>query len=399
VQATLVSVQVALALTLLVGAGLMGTSFIRLQGVNLGFASGERATFTLRLPFNGYSTWPAVAGFHSRVVGALRASPGVTGAAIAMRLPSTPDLLGMNPRLDVTLRDGVVRQSFITLNAVSPSYFDVLDVPIRAGRGFQESDLTTATPNVILSASLARALFGSEDPIGREVKLASRNRFPPYRVVGVSGDVYGERIADGALKTLYLPIVPGLRDSLQMPIVPSGVSFVVRSTQSVSELSSQFRQTVASFDSRVPVWGVRTLDSIVADSMARTRLTMALLGVGALATLLLSVVGLYSVITYAVTARQREFAVRVALGATPASVRSLVMRGGAVVTGLGIAVGLALTYASTRLLRSVLYETSATDPRLYLAGVAVVALATGIAVLVPARRAAQADPAGVLRAE
>jgi ABC-type antimicrobial peptide transport system permease subunit len=161
----------------------------------------------------------------------------------------------------------------------------------------------------------------------------------------------------------------------------------------------QFRQAVVFVDPRIPIWGVRTLDSVVADSMARARLTMLLLGVAALATLLLSALGLYSVIAYAVAARRREFAVRLALGATPASVRALVMREGAVVTGLGVMLGLALTFASVRLLRSVLYEVSATDPRLYAAGTFVILLATGIAILVPARRAAAADPAKALRAE
>lgn len=126
---------------------------------------------------------------------------------------------------------------------------------------------------------------------------------------------------------------------------------------------------------------------------------MLLLGVAAFATLLLSALGLYSVIAYAVAARRREFAVRLALGATPASVRGLVLREGGLVTALGVVLGLALTVASVRLLRSVLYEVSATDPRLYVAGTLVVLLTTGIAMLVPARRAASADPAGTLRAE
>ncbi len=126
---------------------------------------------------------------------------------------------------------------------------------------------------------------------------------------------------------------------------------------------------------------------------------MLLLGVAAFATLLLSALGLYSVIAYAVAARRREFAVRLALGATPLSVRGLLLREGGLVTALGVVLGLALTVASVRLLRSVLYEVSATDPRLYVAGTLVVLMTTGIAILVPARRAASADPAGTLRAE
>lgn len=399
VQATLVTVQVAFALTLLLGAGLMGMSVLRLQGVDIGFASAERTTFALRVPWSAYRSWTEVTGFHARVEEALGQVPGVTHATATMELPSTVPLLGINPRLDATRRDGRVTQVFINMNVVSPSFFDVMEVPIRAGRGFEANDLAGPTPGVILAASLARELFGEEDPVGREVRLASGGRFPPYQVVGVSGDLYGERVADGPLRVLYFPLLPRVAEGVQMPEVPAGMSFVVRSPLSVAQLAPQFRQAVASVDPRVPIWGVRTLDAIVADSMARARLTVLLLGVAALATLLLSALGLYSVIAYAVAARRREFAVRLALGATPASVRGLVMREGAVVTGLGVVLGLALTFASVRLLRSVLFEVSATDPRLYAAGTVVVLLATGIAILVPARRAAAADPAGALRAE
>jgi putative ABC transport system permease protein len=399
VQASLVTVQVAFALTLLLGAGLMGMSFLRLQGVDIGFASAERTTFVLRVPWSAYRSWTEVTGFHARVEEALGQVPGVTRATAAMELPSTSQLLGIHPRLDATRQDGRVTQAFINMNVVSPSFFDVMEIPIRAGRRFEANDLAGPTPGVVLAASLARELFGEEDPVGREVQLASGGKFPPYRVVGVSGDLYGERIADGPLRVLYFPLLPQVAEGVQMPEVPAGMSFVVRSSLPVAQLVPQFRQAVASVDPRIPIWGVRTLDSIVADSMARARLTMLLLGVAALATLLLSALGLYSVIAYAVAARRREFAVRLALGATPALVRGLVMREGAVVTGLGVVLGLALTFASVRLLRSVLYEVSATDPRLFVAGTLVVLMATGIAILVPARRAAAADPAGALRSE
>ncbi len=398
VQTGLVTVQIAFALALLLGAGLMGMSLAQLQRVDLGFAPADRPTFALRVLGSGYRTWPEVTGFHTRVEDALRELPGVSGAATVMQLPSTPHLLYVHPRLDATRRDGRVAQAFVTMNVVSPAFFDVMAIPIRAGRVFESGDLMTSAPGVILSASIARELFGDEDPIGREVQVASGGRFPPYRVVGVSGDVYDERVARGALRVLYFPLVPQLPEGVEMPVVPAGVSFVVRSPLSLAQLAPVFRETVSSIDPRVPIWGVRTLDAIVSDSMARTRLTMLLLGTAALVTLLLSALGLYSVIAYAMAARSREFAVRLALGATPRMVMQLVFREGALVAATGVVAGILLSLAATTLLRSMLYEVSATDPRLYIAAAVVVLLTTAVATFVPARRASRADPAGALRA-
>jgi len=398
-QAGLVTIQVAFALALLLGAGLMGSSLVRLQQVNLGFTPTDRATFSLRVPGVAYGSWPAVTGFHARVEEALRRTPGITGAATVMQLPSTSHQLYVRPRLDVTRRDGRVVQAFVHMNIVSASYFATMEIPLRGGRTFEPTDLATAAPGVILSATLARELYGDEDPIGREVVVASGGRFPPYRVVGISDDVYADRVADGVLRIIYLPLIPDLPAGLEMPEIPAGVSFVVRSALPLEQLAPTFRAAVSSIDSRVPLWGVRTLDSVVADTTARTRLTMLLLGVAALATLLLSAVGLYSVIAYAAAARTREFAVRLALGTTPGAVMRLVLREGSVVVGVGVALGIAVSLASTRLLQSVLFEVSATDPRLYVAGTLTVLFTTTLALLVPARRAGAADPAGALRAE
>src|SRR5262249_4982707 len=148
----------------------------------------------------------------------------------------------------------------------------VMGIPLRSGRTFQAGDARTETPGIVISAAVAHDLFGDASPIGRLVRMSSRKDRQAYRVIGVCGDVYGDRIPDGALRAIYYPLldeIPLGREELRIPYVPAGMHFVVRSSQPLSVLAPAFRRAVASIDPRVPVWGVRTLDDIVAESTAR----------------------------------------------------------------------------------------------------------------------------------
>lgn len=400
VQSTLVTVQVAFALSLLLGAGLMGMSLMRLQSVDLGIDPAEKSVFSLRLPYNGYNTWQRMTGFHNEVEDALRSVPGISGATTAMQLPSTEHLLYVRPRLDVNRRDGSTKQAFVTLNIVSPTFFEVMGLPLRAGRTFEPLDIAGAEVGVVLSTSLAQELFGDENPVGSIVRIAAggRFRFPPFRVVGVSGDVYTDRVTDGVLRVLYMPMLSQLPQGVDMPVLPAGVRFIVKSSLPLDRLAPLFRSTVAGIDRQIPLTGIRSLDDIVAQSQARTRLTMLLLAVAAAATLLLSAIGLYSVIAFAVQSRTRDFAVRLALGASTGRVTRLVLSEGLVLAVVGVLLGITISLASTQLLRSVLFEVSATDARLYIAGTLLALAITGVAILIPARRAGKEDPARALRA-
>jgi len=302
------------------------------------------------------------------------------------------------------LASGATRTTLVNANVVSADFFRTMHIPLLAGRAFQPGDLSSPSPGVVLGAALARELFGTEDPVGREVHLVSKTAHPSYRVVGVSGDVYGERLTEGPLRALYFPLLAELPPTStetegRIPFMPAGVTFVVRSTLPLVALRPIFTRAVASVDSRVPLWDIRTLDAIVADASARTRLTMLLLGIAAAATLLLGAIGLYSVIAYAVAGRTREFAVRLAIGATPAEVTRQVLREGAIVASVGLLAGIVLSLASTGVLRDLLFEVSATDPVMYLAAVVVVLLGTGAATYAPARRAGHTDPVRALNSE
>jgi predicted permease len=400
-QQTLVSVQIALAMTLLLNAGLFTVSMLRLRRVDLGFVAKDGAQFALQLPFRGYSTYQRTAAFDLGAIDALAHTPGVTAAAGVMEMPSTPQLLDLRPTLEASRTDGRPASAVVRINVASPSFFEVMRIPIRAGRTFAPGDLASPTPGVVLSAALARDLFGATNPIGREVRF-SKGKYPPYRVVGVSADVYGERVTDGALRSIYFPLLNDLDPTStetenRIPVMPAGMHFVVRSPLPLDALTTVFRAAVRSVDPRVPVWDVRALDDIVATTTASLRLSMLLLGAAAFATLLLGAIGVYSVVAYSVAGRAPELAVRLALGATPRTLSRLVYRESALMIGGGVAAGAFLSLAGGRIIRGLLYEVSAADPRLLIASVTAVGLVAAAAVYAPARRASQTDPAAVLR--
>ena len=400
-QQLLVSVQIALAMTLLLNAGLFSVSMLRLRRVDLGFSAKDGAQFSVQIPFRGYSTYQRTAAFDLGVIDALARTPGVTAAAGVMEMPSTPQLLDMHPTLEASRTDGRRATAVVRINVASPGFFELMHIPIRAGRTFAPGDLASANPGVILSVALARELFGATNPIGREVRF-STGKYPSYRVVGVSGDVYADRVTDGALRSVYFPLLNDLEPTStetenRIPVMPGGMHFVVRSALPLDVLTAAFRSAVRSIDPRVPVWDVRTLDDIVAATTSRLRLSMLLLGAAAFATLLLGAIGVYSVVAYSVAGRAPELAVRLALGATPHTLSQLVYRESALMVGGGVIAGALLALAGGQIIRGLLYEVSAADPRLFATSVVAVALVAAAAVYGPARRAGKTDPAAVLR--
>jgi putative ABC transport system permease protein len=256
---------------------------------------------------------------------------------------------------------------------------------------------------VVISAALAHALFAKGDPIGRRVRVSNLGRMPMYTVVGVAGDVPGERIPDGPVRSIYFPVLRDLAatpDSIPgVPFFPGELTMFVRTTVTPESLLDPIRRIVGEIDPQVPVTNPRTLEDIVGASTARTRLTMLLLLAGAGVALLLGVVGIYGVVSYAVSQRTPEIGIRMALGATPRAVNRMVLREGIVMTAGGIAAGILAALAVTRLLRGLLYEVSPTDPATF---IAMAVLLSGVALAAcqgPARRASRIDPVQALRAE
>jgi len=404
----LVAAQVALALTLLVGSALMARSFWRLQRVvELGFRPEGALTFYLPIPAREYGDYHRSSRVHHEILERLRALPGVDAveAASMASFPLTPVPAYHNDRIVALDRPpGDSAEATYALHGfATPGYFQAMGIPLLHGRTFQRIDTSRDAHGVILSASLARALFGDEDPIGRRVRWAGTSGYPPYTVVGVVGDVPSERLTDGPSRVMYFPnLYPPQADTITFVVhvyIPSDEMYVVRTRLDPLSLVPAIRRAIDEVDPKLVMARVSLLEDIVARSMAQARLTMLLLFVGAATALALGVIGIYGVLSYTVRRRTQELGVRIALGATPAQVIRMVVGDGARIALVGVVAGLLAAFALTRFLRSLLYQVSPADP---LAFVSAAALLLGVALLAsyaPARRAARIDPVQALKAE
>lgn len=402
VQQGLVATQIGLALALVLSAGLMGRSLWNLRQVDLGFAPQQGTVFDVTLPFREYRGYGHVAAFHTTVLDRLRALPGVRAAEAALEVPLVPENpLELSMEFDAV---GTGRSERGAANMATPDYFGLMGIPLLHGRSFLPGDVRADLPAVVLSASLARALFGETDAVGRSVRPPTPgpdDRF--FRVVGVVGDVPRWRIEDGPARMAYFPMLrdgDGLpADSVRTPIVMRSAQYALRSDLPLGTLAPVIRAAVREADPRVPVTNITSLPALVDRATARVRLTMWLLAVAAAAALLLGLIGVYSVVSYTVAGRQREFGVRLALGASPRGLQHMVLREGAVVAAAGAAAGVLTAGWGARITRSMLYEVSPTEPALY-ASATLLLLAVALAgTVLPAQRAARVDPLEVMRGE
>ncbi len=402
-QSSLVAFQVAIALVLLVAAGLLGRSFWNLRNASIGFAPENAITFHVSLPWgeDGYVSYSKSAVFHATVVDRLAALPGVTSVGVALSVPlGGRSASGLD--LELQAGDDAGRPPVAASgNLASAGYFHVMGIPLRAGRAFQSGDLR-GMPAVIVSERLAKSVFGTTDVVGRTISELIVGRQPwSFRIVGVVGDVHMQRIEDGYTSMLYFPLQrdgEGLPpDSRPVPATPMNVQYVLRGTQLPAAPAIQ--DVVKELDRRIPATDVRSLGSLVDDATARVRLTMLLIVVAGVAALLLAVIGVYSVVAYAASGRMREFGIRIALGAAPARVGGMVLGEGLRLVGVGAFAGLVVAFAATRFLRTLLYEVKPTSIAEYgVSTLLLVALAL-FATMLPAHRAAHTHPAGVLRGE
>ncbi len=402
-QNSLVAFQVAIALVLLVATGLLGRSFLNLRNAAIGFEPRSAMTFQVSLPYgeDGYVPYSRSAIFHAKVVDRLVALPGVTSAAVALRVP----LAGRGASsldLDLQAGDGEARPRVAAVgNMASADYFRVMGIPLRSGRSFRSGDLR-GSPAVIISERLAKSVFARTDVIGRTITQSRVGRQAmAFTIVGVVGDVHWERIEDGYAPMLYFPLQrdgDGLPpDSSAVPGSPMDVQYVIRGTQLPT--GTMIQAILKQLDRRVPPTNIRTLGSLVDDATARVRLTMLLIAIAGVAALLLGVIGVYSVVSYAANGRVREFGIRLALGAAPARVGGLVLGNGLTIVAIGTFAGLVVALGVTRFLRALLYEVQPTSVVEFGSATTLLLVVTLVATLLPARRAARTHPAVVLRGE
>jgi putative ABC transport system permease protein len=388
VRNSLVIVEVALALMLLVSSGLMIRSFIRLQQVNPGFNPNNALAVNIALPGRKYQNSDQSLAFFERLIERTSALPGVVAVGATQSLPIQDDyLLGFNIQGRPPVPPGEGKST--NYYAVTPNYFKAMGIPLLRGRLFTEQDNKTARPVAIINETMATQYFPDEDPIGKAIHVTQGpEKF--REIVGIVGDVKQYGLARPSPLQTYEPYP-------QMPF--SGVTLVVRSEGNAATLSGAIRSEVQAIDKEQPVSRIRTLDQILSGSVQQQRFLMLLLGVFAAVAMILAAVGLYGVMNYAVTQRTHEIGIRMALGAGAASVLRLIVGHGMMLALIGVAIGLAGAFAVTRLMATMLFSISTTDP-LTFAGISV--LLTGVALvacLAPARRAIKVDPMQALRHE
>ena len=390
-RGALVLAEVALALVLLVGAGLLIRSFDRLSQVNPGFDSHAVISAQVVLPRVRYAESASQLAFFDQLLQSARAMPGVESAALASDAP----LSGGGNYLSFEVAGRPQPSSSAVQDAevlvTGPDYFRTLRIPLRSGRVFATQDDARATKVAVINGAMARRYWPGGDPIGARITLGDPADSASWRtVVGVVGDVRQNALNDDPYPQLFLPLAQTPQRSMLL---------LARTTGDPAALAAPIRRAVVSLDSDLPVSDVRTLDDRLQQSIAQPRVSMLLLGLFALMALVLAAVGIYGVLSYTVTQRTRELGIRMALGAESNSVLKMVISQAMAPAIVGVLVGLAGAWGATRLMSTLLFGVSATDP-LTFAAVALFLLAVAlVASWVPARRATRVDPLVALRAE
>jgi putative ABC transport system permease protein len=385
----LVVAEIALAMVLLAGAGLLVRSFNELRRVDPGFTTRNALTFRLSLPEAAYPDPAQRTQWYGELLARLRALPGVEAAGGVLALPLSGARWSFSFEVDGRPNLPPAQQPSLETRVATPGYFRALGLPIVRGRGFTERDVATAPRVVLLSESAVREHFPDEEPIGRRIALGwggAGLEAVGGEIVGIVADVKEQGLGKPSPPQIYLPYA-------QKPI--ASLSVVVRSKLPPASLAPAVRRTLVELDPALPLARLASLDEVMARSIAEPRFNALLLGAFAATALLLAALGIFGVTSHAVAQREREIGVRVALGAEPRAVPSLVMRGAGRLVVLGLAGSLALS----RGLASLLFNMSPTDP----ATLGAVALGLGATALLasalPAVRATHVDPLVALRSE
>ncbi|HET6647384.1 MAG TPA: ABC transporter permease [Pyrinomonadaceae bacterium] len=384
--------EVALSVVLLAGAGLLFRSFMQLQSVNAGFTPQQ--VLTVRLTPSGptYSRDAVYISFYSQVIQRISELPGVQSVGAINTLPLTK-----GPTAGIRIEGAPLetRDKWPSTNyrSVSSDYFRTMNIPIIQGRPFTERDAENAPLVMIINQALARRDFPNVDPIGKRINLGGNNpQGQPiwWEIVGVSANVRSLELREEAVPEFYLS---ALQDTF------TGMSVVVRTGVEPASLAPEVRRIVAEVDKSAPVSEVKTMEHIVEEAVTQPRFNLFLLGLFGGLALLLSAAGIYGVTAYSVTQRTHEFGIRMALGAQVGDVLKMILGQGMLLIVAGIAVGLIASFVLMRLMKSLLFGVSETDPLTFVAITLLLSLVALIACYIPARRATRVDPLVALRYE
>jgi len=391
VRNTLVVLEMALALVVLISAGLLIRSFWRLQQVNPGFAPQNVLAMSLGLPMTKYREPAQRANFYKEVLQRIRALPGVQSAGATSILP----LSGNNSSGSFRIEGRVTPQGQSSPHgdrwAATTDYFSTMKIPIIRGRFFDDRDTIESQPVAIVDETMARKYWPNEDPVGKRITFQGGPNNPIWReIVGIVGHVKHKALDGESRVQYYIP-----HSQVQNP----NMYLVVRTNTDPASLTGAVRGAISGLDKDLPVFRVRTMEQFVIDSMAQRRFAMTLLGIFAAVGLALAAVGLYGVLSYSITQRSHEIGIRMALGAEARDVLRLVVGQGMLLALAGVALGSVAAFLLTRLMANLLFDVKASDPLTFVSIALLLALVALVACFMPARRATKVDPIVALRYE
>ena len=388
VRGGFVVAQVALSLLLLVSAGLLIRSFDKLLRVDVGFKTEQLLSFEYRLPRNKYKEPAAQENFHRQVVERIQEVPGVVSASLVRGLPFS----GNGGTASIVLPDREAppkgMEPEVLVNTAMPNYFETIGIPLLKGRVFGNEDQANTTPVVVINQLMAQRFWPNQDPLGKQIKFAEDDS--SATIIGVVGDAKQYWVEEEQRPQVYGTFSQG-----------PGIfaTAVIRTSVDPLSLSESVRQAVWKVDADQPMWKIRTVEFLVNRSTADRKFLMALMGIFATLALVLTIIGLYGVISYLVNQRTQEIGIRMALGAQLRDILRMVLKQGMVLVLTGVGLGLAAAWMLTRLMSRLLYQVSATDPVTF-GGISLMLIAVALlACYLPARRATKVDPLVALRYE
>jgi putative ABC transport system permease protein len=386
----LVMAEIALAFILAVGAGLLGKSFLRLMNVDPGFQAQNVLTLKTYVYSARYQKPEAELNLYAQVFARLRATPGIEDVAMTSALPlETFDRVGLHVRDHRFAHDSEAPSA--DRYSVTPDYLRVMRIPLKRGRALTAQDVAAAPKVAMISETCAREQFPNLNPIGKQIQLGGRDETKPWMtIVGIVGDVHQYGLDTPSNIAVYIP---------QAQDLSFNYALAARTTTDPRHFEKAVRAAFLAVDPTQPIFQVRPMESYLASSLAERRFTLALLALFGGLALMLAAIGIYGVVSCAVTSRTREMGIRMALGAERRDVLAMVLRQAAVLAAVGLAGGLAASLALTRFLSTLLFEVRATDVATLSAIAALLAAVALAASYLPARRAASVDPTTALRYE
>lgn len=389
-RSLLVVAEIALSLVVLVGAGLMIQSFLRLKRVNIGLNAHNVLTASVSLPRAKYKEGEQRATFFKNLIARVSSLPGVEAASATATVPLSGDGWGRSLTVEGFPVLPVGQAPMIQHTVVTPGYFRTMAIPLLAGRDFNDADAKDSPDVTIIDERLAREYWPNESPIGKRIRFGPpEDNEPWHTIVGVVGTVRHQRMQEDTRKSVYLP---------HQKIPVAGLAVLARTTSNPEDLAGAIRREVAQLDSDLPI-SISTMDEVVAESIWQPRLYATLFGAFAGGALLLALIGIYGVMAFLVQTRTHEIGVRMALGASTRDVFKLIVGRGMKLTAVGVLIGVGGAIALTRLMHSLLFNTSATDPITFILISLLLSVAAFLACYIPARRAAKVDPLIALRYE